>query len=181
MRTALFLLTGLSGLAIVGFAVARLVRLTRGSVLFRLPLVAQQTFRLEEAGTVVMNAEAPIASAAFRGNQAGPPPAFRGLAYAIHRTDDGQELPLGGVLGVGNVTGFSTTRVPLARLHVERPGEFRLSVRNLVTSPDTERCAFLFARAQGLALPLTIVGLVLGGVLFIAGTVFTILDLSGAL
>jgi len=181
VRTTLFLLVALAGLGTVAVAVSRLMRLVRGSVLCRLPLVEQQTFLIEEPGSIVMSAEAPLAQAAFRGNTSAVPPAFRGLTYTVSRIDSGEELRLGGVLTAAVATSFGSTRVPVARLRLDRPGELSLTVGNLAASPEADRCGLVFTRSQGLAMPLTILAVVFGGVLLIAGTVFTILSVSGAL
>jgi hypothetical protein len=181
MLTVLPVLASVAGVALLAAAIQRLVRLVRESVLFRAPLVAEQTLHFEHAGDGVMHAEAPLATTIFRGNRYAPPPAFRGLEYALRHAGTGLEIPLGGVLGVGAVSGTTKTRIPLKRFRIEQPGDVTLTVSHLAPDTKTEGCVFVFTRPYGVAMPAWILAIVAGGLLFIGGVVFTVLRLSGAL
>lgn len=63
---------------------------------------------------------------------------------------------------------------------IERPAELTLVVENLAPEVQTEDCALVFTRPYGAALPLLILTIIAGAILFIGGTIFTILSLSGA-
>ena len=181
MLIILFVFGSLAGVLVLALAIPRVVRLVRTSVLFRGPLVAEQNFQLEEPGSFVMHAEAPLGSTFMRGNTSAPPPAFRGLKYTIRNATSGVDVPLGGVFTVASTSGFKKTRRPLKSFKLNQPGEFTLSVKNLAPETDTKDCSFVLTRSYGLAMPLFILMIVAGGLLFISGTILTILRLSGVL
>lgn len=180
MLLLLFVLMAAAGAWLLAYAIRRVVRLVRGSVLFRAPLVAEQDLHFDEAGTVVMHAEAPLSKTFLKGNRYAPPPAFRRLEYEIRHAQGGVAVPLRGTLGAAT-SGFHKTRVPLKSFSVDHPGAYVLSVRNLTPSADTQACAFVFSRPYGIAMLLSILAIVLGGMLFIGGTVLGVLRLSGVL
>jgi len=181
MLLTLFVAMAAAGAWLLAYAIRRVVRLVRGSVLFRAPLVVEQDLEFEEAGAVVMHAEAPLSKTVLRGNRYAPPPAFRGLEYEIRHAQGGPAVPLRGTLGTGTVSGVHKTRVPLKSFTVDHPGAYVLSVRNLTPTADTPLYAFVFSRPYGIAMPLYILTIVVGGMLFIGGTVLGVLRLSGAL
>jgi hypothetical protein len=170
-----------AGVGLLLVAIPRLVGLVGESVLFRAPLVPEQTSRFDQGGDGVMQAEAPLGGTFMRGNRYAVPPAFRGLEYTLRDAGTGTEIPLGGVLLVGATSSLTTTRVPLKRFRLERPGEVTLTISHLAPKTKTEGCELVFTRPYGAALPGWILVIVLGGLLLIGAGVLTILDLSGAL
>ena len=83
------------------------------------------------------------------------------------------------VLTGAATSGFKKTRIPIRKFKLDQPAELTLSVENLMPEVKTEDCALVLTRPYGVALPLYIFMIVVGGLLFIGGKPFTIFWLSG--
>lgn len=175
MLVILFILAALFGALMLAISISRLFRLVRDSVFLRSPLLAEQTLEFDKPGSLLLNTEAPLLASAFQ-----VPPAFRGLEYTLRHAESGTEVPLHRVLAKVATSSFRKTRIPIRRFQLDRPAKLTLTIGNLAPEVKTDDCALVFTRPYGAAMPLLILMIVAGALLFIGGTVFTILWLSGA-
>lgn len=162
----------LGGALLLGTAVAALVRRVRRSVVGRAPLVAQQVLELPEAGTFVLHLEAPKLSLADLG--LGP----LTLHASLRENASGLEVPTRAALFGVRVSGLSRDRRPLWNARIERGGGYDLRIEGLPDRPGLDKCNLVIGRPFGIAFPLTILGIVLGGGLLVLSLILLIIGLS---
>jgi hypothetical protein len=167
MATGFAALVALLGAGLLAYAIVRTLRVVRGSVLVRLPAVAQQDVDFAEPGRVVLCIEQPrLETALWRAK------------YALHDAS-GREVPSALILFRTSVSGISSVRLSLRSFDLAQPGRYRLTVTGIAPGHDTSRCAVVFTRPHALQLVACILGIVLGGVALIGGIVFSALGLTG--
>ena len=158
------------GVVLLFFTITRLVRLVRGSVVARVPVVTAQTVSFERPGAYALNLEGPRFSTTFRR-----------ATFSLRDTAGGREVPSSMILFRTTTSGYSTVRISVRRFAVERAGHYALSVTGIEPDADTAKHALVFTRPYGVAMVLLILGIVLGGFCLIGGLVFTALQFAGRL
>jgi predicted small integral membrane protein len=158
------------GVAILAFAVTRLVGLLRASVVARLPAVAEQVVAFDRPGTFILHLEGPRFSTALRR-----------ATFSLRDAASGREVRSWRILFRTTTSGVSTVRLSVRGFAVERAGRYALSIAGIAPDNVTERHAVVFTRPYAAAMVLLILGTILGGFCVIGGLVFTILQLTGSI
>jgi len=156
------------GIAILFFAITRLVRLLRKSVVARLPAVSEQVVVFEQPGTFILHLEGPRFSTRLR--RAG---------FSLRDAASARDVRSWPILFRTTSSGLSTVRLSVRGFAVECPGRYALSVTGIEPGGDTSQHALIFTRPYAAKMVLLILGIVLGGFCFIGGLVFTALQLAG--
>jgi hypothetical protein len=167
--TEILACAALLGAVLVVFAIARLLRVLRESILARLPAVPEQDVRFTAPGTAVLCIEQPHLGTAFAG-----------VDFAM-RDDYGHEVPSTPIVFRSKVSGFSRVRVSLRAFEIPRAGRYRLVASGIAPGHDMSDAAIVFARPFAGAMVLCILGITFGGAALIGGIVLTSLRVAGKL
>jgi hypothetical protein len=169
IATQALVAAALVGAVLVSYSILRLVAIVRKSVLARLPTVTEQDVTIAEAGAVVLCIEAP-----HFGTQ------FAGVDFAM-RDGIGREVPSAPILFRAKVSGFSRVRLTLRSFDIPRAGRYRLIASGIAHGRDMSETAIVLTRPFVGAMVLAILGVVLGGIALIGGTVLASLRIAGKL
>lgn len=132
------------GITLVGFMVARLVRLARQPALATVPVVARQAVTFAEAGAAELAIEGPRFTSRFAG-----------LGYELVDAS-GTQVPIDNLWARTQTSGVGSTRLSLKRLTVPRPGTYELRISGLAPDGDYSGCSIAFVRPIGLQVAATI-------------------------
>jgi hypothetical protein len=165
---ALTLVGMLLGAALLFFSVTRLLILLRKSDIVRLPAIAEQIVAFEQPGTFILHVEHRRFAAALRH-----------AAFSLRDAAGTREVRSWPILFRTTRAGFASVRSSVRGFTVKRAGRYELSVTGIDLSGDPSQDALIFTRPYGVPLALLILGIVLGASCFIAGLVFTVLQIVG--
>ena len=169
IATPLLIAVAVLGAIVLAFSIGRLLALVRGSLLARLPTLAEQDVTIASPGSVVLCIEGP-----HFGTQ------FAGVDFAV--TDGaGRALPSAPILFRTKVSGFSRVRLSVRSFEIVRAGRYRLVARGIVPGRDMSDTALVLARPVAGVLVGWILGIVLGGIALVGGGVLTALRFAGKL
>jgi hypothetical protein len=169
ISTALLVLAATIGVVLLLASIRRLIAVVRGSVLARVPALDAQEVTLATSGTVVLWIEAPHFSTAFAGVDFGMLDAA------------GRALATAPILFRTRVSGASRVRLGLRTFEVPHAGRYRVVASGIPPGRDMSQASLVFARPATGSMIVSILGIVLGGILLIAGGVLTVLRYAGKL
>jgi hypothetical protein len=155
------------GAALVVVSIRRLVALVRSSILVRVPVLAEQEVPLAAAGTVVLCIEAPHFSTAFAG-----------LDFSM-RDPAGRDVRSAPIVFRTKVSGLSRVRLAVRSFEIARAGRYQLLAQGIAPGRDLSDAALVLTRPFAAAMVAWILGIVLGGIGLVGGTVLTSLRLAG--
>lgn len=145
-----------------------LIATVRHSLILRVPLAPRQEIEFAEAGTVVLNMEAPRFSTRFAHLDFG----LTGIG--------GDTIPGHRQLVRSRTSGVTLVKVALLSYDIPRPGRFLLTIGGLdAPRPGDERHSIVFTRPIGLKTVGFIVGIILSAGILITSLVFFVLSLRG--
>lgn len=152
--------------ALVIYSIISVVRTTRQSVIVSVPVVEEQEIEFPEAGQVVLCEQGPHLSTRFAH-----------LDYELYK--DGAEVSGRRTFGHSKTSGLSWVRVEMRTYALPEPGRYHLRITGLEpgASDDTQH-SIVFTRPNFLRSLPHILGIVLGGMLFIGSIVLFSLRLS---
>jgi hypothetical protein len=159
----------LFGAALLFFTITGLLALLRKSVVARLPVIAEQIVAFEHPGTFILHVEhtrfaTALLYAAFSLRDAAGTREVRSGPPILFRTTR---------------SGFTTVRSSVRRFTVKRPGRYELSVTGIDLRNHPSEDALILTRPYVAPMVLLILGTVLGASCFIAGLVFSVLQIVG--
>jgi hypothetical protein len=169
IATPLLVAIAVIGAIVLVVSIARLLAVVRGSVLARLPTLAEQAVPIASPGTVVLCIEAPHFGTHFAG-----------VDFAM-RDDAGREVPSVPIVFRAKVSGFSRVRLSVRSFEIARAGRYRLLARGIAPGRDMSDTALVLARPFTGAMVGWILGIVLGGIALIGGGVLSALRFAGKL
>lgn len=149
------------GLTAVAVLVVTLVRTQSSAVLADMPLQPSIAVTLERAGPKLVQVEAP------RGTDVTP------LEVSIRDADTGARLNVEAVWFRMHQAGFSTVRLSIAQFRTAQPGRFLVELDGIRALPSATRMRIVEDYRRRLVA--TIVGLVLSGLVTVAGLVLTLI------
>jgi hypothetical protein len=169
IATPLLVAIAVIGAIVLVVSIAKLLAVVRGSVLARLPTLAEQDVSIASPGTVVLCIEAPHFGAHFAG-----------VDFAM-RDDAGREVPSVPIVFRTKVSGFSRVRLSVRSFEIARAGRYRLLAHGIAPGHDMSDTALVLARPFTGAVVGWILGIVLGGIALIGSGVLTALRFAGKL
>jgi hypothetical protein len=167
--TLLLVAIAASGATLLIFSISRLLRTVRGSLLVRVPAVAEQMISLAIAGPVVLCIEAP-----HFGTE------FAGVDFAM-RDESGREVPSTPIVFRTKVSGFANVRLSVRTFEIPHAGGYRLFANGIAPGRDMRGAAIVLARPSAGVMVAWIFGIVTGGIALIAGSVLATLRFMGKL
>jgi hypothetical protein len=150
-----------AGVALVAFGVGagwmalRLIRGNRAAVIASLPLVPEQTVRVEAPGELVVSIEVPRLATDFRQWEFE---VVETSAQRVHR------MTWGGPRATGKVSGISTVKIPLGRVTLAQADHLAVRVEGLAADGDYSAYHIVLARPHLARIALQVLGLVFCGV-----------------
>jgi len=138
-----------------GWLALRLIRGNRAAVVASLPLLSDQTVAVDVSGELVVSIEVPRLATEFRTWE---------FEVVEEQTKRSHVMKYGGPRSTGTVKGFSTIKIPIGRLALERPENLAVRVKGLMSGGDYTAYHIILARPHLARMVLQIVGLVLCGV-----------------
>lgn len=157
------------GVALLVYSIVRLLGVVRASVIVRLPAVPEQDVTFAQAGPTVLCIETTHFGSAFSGVQ-----------FAM-RDATGRNVASSPILFRAKVSGFTRVRLSVRSFEIPLPGHYRLIATGIAPERDMSQAALVFTRPFAGAMVRWILGIVLGGVGLIGGTVLTALRIAGKL
>jgi hypothetical protein len=150
-----------AGVALVAFGLGagwmalRLIRGNRAAVIASLPLVPEQTVRVEAQGELVVSIEVPRLATDFRQWEFE---VVETSAQRVHR------MKWGGPRATGKVSGISTVKIPLGRVTLAQADHLAVRVEGLAADGDYSAYHVVLARPHLARIALQVLGLVFCGV-----------------
>jgi hypothetical protein len=166
---ALTIAIALAGLALIGYAIVRLLAVLRASIIVRLPMLPEQDVQFAQAGPVVLCIETTHLDSSFAG-----------VDFAL-RDAGGRAVDSAPIVFRSRVSGLSRVRLSVRTFDIPVAGRYRLIVAGIAPARDMSQTALVFTRPFVGAMVACILGIVLGGFALIGGIVFTALGLAGKL
>ena len=157
------------GAALLAYSIVRLLAVVRASVIVRLPAVPAQDVTFAQAGPTVLCIETTHFGSAFSGVQ-----------FSM-RDAAGRDVPSSPILFRTKVSGFARVRLSVRTFEIPQPGRYRLVATGITPERDMSQAVLVFTRPFAAAMVLWILGIVLGGICLIGGTVLTALRIAGKL
>ncbi len=146
------------GVLALVFLIVNVVKLTRKSVILRVPVLERQELQFPEAGRVILAIEGPLLTSRFA--------RFK----AEMTTDYGSPVSSRLVLMRTVTSGARKSRMDLRVFQIPHPGRFVLLTQGYQPDPDTdEDHRLVFTRPQLLQVAARIVGMVVAGMLIVLG------------
>lgn len=157
----------LTAMAALISLILSLIATVRHSLILRVPLAPRQEIEFAEAGTVVLNMEAPRFSTRFAH-----------LEFELTGIG-GDTFPGHRRWARSRTSGISLVRVALLSYDIPRPGRFVLRIGGIdAQRPGDERHSIVFTRPNGLKTVAFILGIILSAGLLITSLVFFVLRLQ---
>ena len=169
VATPLLVAVAVIGAIVLALSISRLLAVVRGSLLARLPTLAEQQVSIASTGTVVLCIEAP-----HFGTE------FAGVDFAMSDST-GRELPSVPIVFRTKVSGFSRVRLSVRSFGIPGAGRYRLLARGIAPGRDMSDTALVLARPIAGTMIGWILGIVLGGIGLVGGGVLTALRFAGKL
>ena len=165
---------GAAGVAFVlfcfgaGWIVLRLIRSNRAAVIATIPVVAEQSVRVDSGGELVVSVEVPRMATEFHRWE-----------FEVQENSTGRThvMKWGGPRTTGVVKGISTIKVPVGQLTLERADTLAIRVKGLSAGADYSTHHVVLARPHLLRMALQIAGLVgcgIGILLSLVGGVWAV-------
>ena len=153
----------LIGLAILPFAVIRLLNLVNDATLVSLPLVQEQTLHLETTGSMLLHGEGPRFTTAFGK-----------LEFELTFQVDNKPVELNPVYLKSSSSGITHSRLSLRAFDIEYPGEYQLKISGLDDNCKAqEKCLIAITRDNRRPLVGTIVAIVFSAIAFLSGSIIS--------
>lgn len=153
--------------AVLFFLISGVIALTKGAVLFRVPLKERQEVEFSQSGTVALSMETKRFSTAFAG-----------VNFELHGAG-GQRIPGRTSLMRKRSSGVSDVRMELLSFDIPAPGRYLLVASGLAPdAPDRGSDAVVFTRPHTAKTVAFAAGIALASCVFIASLVILILRLN---
>lgn len=159
-----------AGLFAVSFVIYKLVRTVGAARIYRVALAADCELDINAAGKLYLCLEVPMFTLMRGGN----------LQYELFDARaGGKKVELKTVWFKARTNSGATSTSPIRAFEIEAPGKYRLKVSGFKPQADYSSYSLIVSRPINLKLFLYVLAIILTGMMFVAGLVFSLIA-SGA-